>query len=185
MRLFAAVVPPDEVLDELERAIAPHVGQVPGLRWPERATWHVTLAFFGDVPEPALPDLRDRLARAAGRHPVPTLAFTGFGAFSSVRRARVFWAGLSGDSMVRLADSVRAAGRRAGAGHTDTKRFHPHLTLARAKAETDLRPLVESLAGFTGTTWRAETIRLFESELGARVRYASLDEWALAPAAPG
>lgn len=185
MRLFAAVLPPDEVLDELERAIAPHVGQVPELRWPDRATWHVTLAFFGEVPERALPDLRARLARAAGRHPVPALAFTGFGAFSSVRRARVFWAGLSGDSMVRLVDSVRAAGRRAGAAKTDEKRFHPHLTLARAKAETDLRPLVDSLAGFTGSTWRAETIRLFMSEPGPRVRYESLDEWALAPASPG
>ncbi len=83
MRLFAAVVPPDEVLDELERAIAPHVGQVPGLRWPDRATWHITVAFFGEVPERALPDLRVRLARAVHRHTAPTLAFTGFGAFSS------------------------------------------------------------------------------------------------------
>lgn len=182
MRLFAAVVPPDAVLDELEHAIAPHVGQVPGLRWPERETWHVTLAFYGEVPERALPDLRARLSRAARRHPAPTLAFTGFGAFSSVRRARVFWAGLAGDPMDRLADSTRAAGRRAGAAHTDEKRFHPHLTLARAKAETDLRPLVEALAGFTGSTWRAETFRLVKSELGAKVRYESLDEWALAPA---
>lgn len=185
MRLFAAVVPPDEVLDELERAIAPYAGQVPGLRWPERATWHVTLAFFGEVPERALPDLCARLGRAARRHPVPALAFTGFGAFSSVRRARVFWAGLSGDSMARLADSVRAAGRRAGAAHTDEKRFHAHLTLARAKAETDLRPLVDALAGFTGSPWQAETIELFKSEPGPRVRYESLGSWALAPAEPG
>lgn len=185
MRLFAAVVPPDEVLDELEHAIAPHVGQVPGLRWPDRATWHITLAFFGEVPERVLPDLRARLSRAVSRHPVPTLAFTGFGAFSSVRRARVFWAGLSGDSMARLADSVKAGGRRAGATQTDDKRFHPHLTLARARTETDLRPLVESLSGFTGTPWRAETVRLCKSELGPRVRYESLAEWALAPAGPG
>ncbi|MGW0484719.1 RNA 2',3'-cyclic phosphodiesterase [Nonomuraea sp. NPDC003214] len=185
MRLFAAVVPPAEVLDELERAIAPHVGQVPELRWPDRATWHITLAFFGDVPERALPDLRTRLARAVARHPAARLAFTGFGAFSSLRRARVFWAGLSGDPMNRLADSVKAGARRAGASQTDEKRFHPHLTLARAKAETDLRPLAESLSGFSGSPWRAETVRLVKSELGAQVRYESLDEWDLAPAPRG
>ncbi|MEV0384394.1 RNA 2',3'-cyclic phosphodiesterase [Nonomuraea sp. NPDC050643] len=185
MRLFAALVPPDDVLDEISAAIAPHVGQVPGLRWPDRATWHITLAFFGEVPEQVLPELETRLARAVGRHSALTLAFEGFGAFSSARRARVFWAGVTGDSMVRLADSVKAGARRAGATQTDEKRFHPHLTLARAKAETDLRPLVESLSGFSGSSWRAERVRLVRSHTGAQVRYESLAEWALAPAERG
>lgn len=184
MRLFAAVVPPSGVLDELERAIAPHVGQVPGLRWPDRATWHITLGFFGEVPERVVPELEVRLARAVRRHGVLDLAFTGFGAFSSARRARVFWAGLSGDPMTRLADSVRAGARRAGAAQTDDKRFHAHLTLARSKTETDLRPLVESLSGFSGSPWRAEAVRLVRSHQGASVRYESLAEWALAPSRP-
>ena len=140
MRLFAAVVPPDEVLDELERAIAPHVGQVPGLRWPDRATWHITLAFFGEVPERVLPDLRGPPGprRPPAHRPDPGL--------HRVRgllvraRARVFWAGLSGDPMTRLADSVRAGARRAGAVQTDEKRFHPHLTLAeRGRRRTSAR----------------------------------------------
>ncbi|MEU6714896.1 RNA 2',3'-cyclic phosphodiesterase [Nonomuraea sp. NPDC046802] len=183
MRLFAALVPPDEVLDEISRAIAPHVGQVPGLRWPDRDTWHITLAFFGEVPDHVLPELEVRLARAVRRYNVLDLAFSGFGAFSSARRARVFWAGVTGDSMVRLADSVKAGARRAGAAQTDEKRFHPHLTLARSKQEVDLRPLVEALSGFSGTPWRAEHVRLFRSHQGPPVRYESLAEWALAPAA--
>ncbi|HEX4814742.1 MAG TPA: RNA 2',3'-cyclic phosphodiesterase [Nonomuraea sp.] len=182
MRLFAALAPPDDVLDELARAIAPHVGKVPGLRWPDRATWHITLGFFGEVPETALPELEVRLARAVGRHSVLHLAFEGFGAFSSARRARVFWAGVTGDSMTRLADSLRAGARRAGAAQTDDKRFHPHLTLARAKTEIDLRPLVEALSGFSGSPWRAERVLLVRSHTGPQVRYESLAEWALAPA---
>ncbi|MER6946630.1 RNA 2',3'-cyclic phosphodiesterase [Nonomuraea sp. NPDC000554] len=181
MRLFTALQPPGEVLDEVEQAIAPHVGRVPGLRWPDRATWHITLAFFGEVPEGALPDLETRLARAVRRHDVLDVAFTGFGGFSSAGRARVFWAGLSGDPMNRLVDSLRAAGRRAGAAHTDEKRFHPHLTLGRAKTEVDLRPLVESLSGFSGSVWRAEAVHLVRSHLGAQVRYESLAKWALSP----
>ncbi|NUW37435.1 RNA 2',3'-cyclic phosphodiesterase [Nonomuraea sp. SMC257] len=184
MRLFAAVVPPAEALDELERAIAPHVGEVPGLRWPDRATWHITLGFFGEVPEAVLPELETRLARAVHRHHALDLTFTGFGAFSSVRRGRVFWAAVSGDPMHRLADSVRAGARRAGAGQVDDKRFHPHLTLARSRAETDLRPLVESLSGFSGSPWRAEAVRLVRSHTGPQVRYESLGEWALAPSRP-
>ncbi|MEV5896100.1 RNA 2',3'-cyclic phosphodiesterase [Nonomuraea fuscirosea] len=185
MRLFAALVPPDEVLDELSHAIAPHVGQVPGLRWPDRATWHITLGFFGEVPEGVLPELETRLARAVARHPAPELSFDRFGAFSSVRRARVFWAGVTGDPMTRLADSVKAGARRAGASQTDDKRFHPHLTLARAKTEIDLRDLVEALAGFSGSVWRAEHVHLVRSHTGPQVRYESLAEWALAPAERG
>ncbi|MEV5329145.1 RNA 2',3'-cyclic phosphodiesterase [Nonomuraea fastidiosa] len=185
MRLFAAVVPPDAVLDEIADAIAPYVGQVPGLRWPDRALWHITLGFFGEVPEAVLPELEVRLARAVRRHSALDLAFEGFGAFSSARRARVFWAGVTGDSMVRLADSVRAGARRAGAAQTDEKRFHPHLTLARAKTETDLRPLVEALSGFSGSRWRAERVRLVRSHTGPAMRYESLAEWALAPAERG
>ncbi|TDD03358.1 RNA 2',3'-cyclic phosphodiesterase [Nonomuraea deserti] len=185
MRLFAALVPPDEALDEVSRAIAPHVGQVPGLRWPDRATWHITLAFFGEVPERALPELELRLARAVRRYSVLDLAFDGFGAFSSARRARVLWVGVTGDSMTRLADSVKAGARRAGAAHADGKRFHPHLTLARAKTETDLRPLIESLSGFSGSPWRAEHVRLVRSHNGPQVRYESLAEWALAPSEQG
>ncbi|MEV0583909.1 RNA 2',3'-cyclic phosphodiesterase [Nonomuraea sp. NPDC050310] len=179
MRLFAALLPPDEVLDEIERAIAPHVGEVPGLRWPDRATWHITLAFYGEVPDAVVPDLRVRLARAVHRHAALDLAFTGFGAFGSARRARVFWAGVSGDSAERLSDSVKAAGRRAGVPLTDTKRFHPHLTLARARDEQDLRPLVESLAGFRGSTWRAAEVHLMRSVLGPPLEYRSLASWAL------
>ncbi|RVX45317.1 2'-5' RNA ligase [Nonomuraea polychroma] len=185
MRLFAALVPPDEVLDEISRAIAPHVGQVPGLRWPDRAGWHITLGFFGEVPEEVLPEMEVRLARAVRRHPALDLAFEGFGGFSSLRRARVFWIGVTGDSMTRLADSVKAGARRAGATQTDEKRFHPHLTLARAKVETDLRPLVESLSGFSGSPWRAERVHLVRSYPGPHVRYESLAEWALAPAERG
>jgi RNA 2',3'-cyclic 3'-phosphodiesterase len=181
MRLFAALVPPGEVLDEVEAAIRPYAGQVPGLRWPERATWHITLGFFGEVPEEALPDLLVRLERAVHRHQELDLAFEGFGGFSSLGRARVFWVGTSGDSLRRLGDSVRAAGRRAGAEHLDDRPLHAHLTLARARHELDLRPLADSLAGFHGSPWRARTVQLIRSHQERPMRYESLAEWALAP----
>ncbi|MER3453020.1 MAG: RNA 2',3'-cyclic phosphodiesterase, partial [Acidimicrobiia bacterium] len=50
MRLFVAVWPPEEVLDVVAKL--PRPGVV-GLRWTSREQWHVTLRFFGSVPEPA------------------------------------------------------------------------------------------------------------------------------------
>lgn len=178
--MFAALVPPEEVLDEVERAIAAHVGQVDGLRWPSRVTWHVTLGFFGEVPERALPELEVRLARAVHRYGPFELAFAGFGAFP-----RVLWAGVTGDSLVRLADSVRAGARRAAAGETDTKRFHPHLTLARSRERIDMKGLAESLGEFSGSAWTASSVHLMRSHLGPPVRYESLAEWAFTPSRGG
>ncbi|MET9341680.1 RNA 2',3'-cyclic phosphodiesterase [Nonomuraea sp. NPDC003804] len=177
MRLFAAIIPPPEILDEVAAALASVAGLVEGVRFPDRATWHLTLAFYGDVPERVLPDLEERLARAAARHPVKRVAFTGAGAFAK----RVLWLGLTGDPLVRLAASASAAGRRAGAVQTDDKPFRPHLTVGRTRHPTDLRPLVEALSSFAGSSWSADAVDLVRSHLGASVRYESLGRWALAP----
>lgn len=71
MRLFAAVLPPAPVADELAAEMArltslPDAGR---LRWTGRDGWHFTLAFYGTVTDAVLPDLHERLARAARRHP--------------------------------------------------------------------------------------------------------------------
>ena len=65
MRLFVAVVPPDDVLDDLEEHLEPRREAGPEIRWTDRHQWHVTLAFLGDVPERRLDDLTEALARSA------------------------------------------------------------------------------------------------------------------------
>ena len=114
-----------------------------------------------------------------------TLAFAGAGACSSAARARVVWLGLRGGGapLSRLAASIAAGARRAGAVRTDVKAFRPHLTLARARPREggDARPLVEALTGsFAGTPWRAEAVHLMRSHLGPVVRYETLESWPLA-----
>jgi 2'-5' RNA ligase len=53
MRLFVAITPPPAALGELEAAVAPVRGQWPELRWTGHPDWHVTLAFLGEIGEPA------------------------------------------------------------------------------------------------------------------------------------
>jgi 2'-5' RNA ligase len=81
VRLFVALIPPENTLDEIEAAFAPCRDGRPGLRWIRRESWHVTLAFYGEVGDRAVPRLLPRLERAAGRHPRRELAFAGAGAF--------------------------------------------------------------------------------------------------------
>jgi 2'-5' RNA ligase len=184
MRLFVAVVPPDAVLAELEEAVAPLRVAVPGLRWTGAVSWHLTLAFLGEVHEQVLPELQTRLERAARRHPPQRLTIAGGGAFPSARRAQVLWAGISADdnkSLAALADSVAAGARRAGAPPPgEHRRYRAHLTLARCRAPSDVSALSRTLAGFSGTAWTATAIHLMRSYLSSGPpHYEDLAGWPL------
>lgn len=187
MRLFVAVVPPESVLDDLEAAVA-RTRALPGtddrFRWTVRAQWHLTLSFLGEVAESTRADLDRRLARAARRYEPMRLAVKGAGGFSSAGRARVLWVGIDGD-VTRLRDLARSAGaaaRRAGV-EVDEGRFRPHLTLARLREPTDVRPVVEALSSYAGPSFVASRIELVRSHLGQgegrRSRYETVRAWPL------
>lgn len=194
MRLFVAIAPPPEVLDELDAVAAPWRSARQDLRWTSLEAWHVTLAFLGEVEEARLPRLLPRLERAAQRHAGVTLTFSGAGAFPAPERANVLWSGLSGDSLsgdsnalAALAASVAADASRAGATPPDRgRRFQPHLTLARCRLPADVTSIVAALSGFAGQEWTADRIHLVRSHLGSgrigtdnRPRYSTVGWWPL------
>jgi RNA 2',3'-cyclic 3'-phosphodiesterase len=183
MRLFVAVTPPEGALAELEEAVAPLRAAARELRWTGTSAWHLTLAFLGEVTEHALPELQTRLERAARRHPAQRLAIAGGGAFPSVRRAQVLWAGFSadGEAIAGLAASVAAGARRAGAAPSDEgRKYRPHLTLARCRVPADVSALTGTLARFAGTPWTADSIQLIRSHLsGGPPRYEDLASFPL------
>jgi RNA 2',3'-cyclic 3'-phosphodiesterase len=185
MRLFVAIVPPAAVLAELAAAVRPLQAEAPDLRWASTSSWHLTLAFLGEVNERILPDLSMRLERAARRHPPQRLAIASGGAFPVPSRARVVWAGVAADNgaLRALAGSVAAGARRAGAPPPDEKRkYHPHLTLARCREPADVTTLTAALAGFSTSAWTAPSVHLIRSYLGGSEasRYEVIADWPLA-----
>ncbi|MCZ4637138.1 2'-5' RNA ligase family protein, partial [Streptomyces rubrogriseus] len=95
MRLFAAVLPPEDVTAALaaEVAVLRGLPGAEGLRWTGRPGWHLTLAFYGEVDDELVPELSARLARAAHRTAPFELALRGGGQFG---RGRALWAGAEG-----------------------------------------------------------------------------------------
>ncbi len=75
MRMFVALTPPEEIVDELRSATAQLRAVASGLRWTPPEQWHVTIVFLGEVGDGALGELTRRLHRAAARHPPLSLAF--------------------------------------------------------------------------------------------------------------
>jgi 2'-5' RNA ligase len=183
MRLFVAIRPPDRALAELEAAVAQARPARPDLRWARRDGWHLTLAFLGEVAEDKLAGLSRRLERAAGRSQPMRLSIGAAGAFPAPRRARVLWAGIEAADLAgleRLARSVAAAARRAGAPPPDEgRRYRPHLTLARCREPADVTALAAELASFRGGSWQASQIDLMRSYLGPSPRYEAVGSWPL------
>ncbi|MFI5756204.1 RNA 2',3'-cyclic phosphodiesterase [Streptomyces sp. NPDC051569] len=201
MRLFAAVLPPTGAIEELDRAVE-RARDIPGaddLRWTGPAGWHFTLAFLGEVEERLLPELTERLERAAHRTEPFPLRVHGGGHFGG----RALWAGAAGgiDELRLLAERAGAAARRAGVSMEEHHRYHPHLTLARGAEDTDLSPYAETLDGFEGMSWEVAELVLVRSRLpvdgvpGERPRYETVlrcplgrgrrDNPGAGPASPG
>src|SRR3954467_10588016 len=134
--MFVAVRPPEEALDHLDDFLEPRRAAA-DFRWSMREQLHVTLAFLAEVPDRALGDLLDRLARAAKRRTPFTTAIVGGGAFPDVGHAQVLWAGLDLDEAARTELRRMATGARAAAGKAgiavEGSRFKPHVTLARTR----------------------------------------------------
>lgn len=169
MRLFSAIVPPDEVLDDLDRELARirarHV-EDPGLRWIPRSSWHVTLCFYGeDDPE----DRAEWLARRLSGQESRPLAIEGAGTFPGV-----LWARVAGD--------LGALAAAAGA-ESEGRPYHAHLTLARWRRPTGRgpgKPWAQALADFRGVPWQANEVVLMRSLLSrAGARYTVLHRYAL------
>src|SRR3954449_4970844 len=135
MRMFVAVIPPEQALEDLAEFLSPRQEAEPGFRWTVRDQWHLTLAFMAEVADRHLDDLQGRLARAAARRTPFEVALAGGGAFPNPARAKVLFAAVEAArpdgqvELARLATGARAAATKAGAD-AEGGRFHPHITLA-------------------------------------------------------
>ena len=184
--MFAAVVPPPEVVEHLDAFL--EVRRASGaFRWVTVEQIHVTVAFLAEVPDRKLDDLVERLARAAARRTAFATAVAGGGAFPNPARARVIWAGLDLDDrgrteLTRLATGARAAANRAGVP-VDGRRFRPHVTLARLGRPEEVSSWVRLLDAYRGPAWTVDRLTLVASYLGegprGRPRYQPVEEFAL------
>jgi 2'-5' RNA ligase len=186
MRLFAALVPPAPILDEIEALLRDADG-LDGLRRTRRDQWHVTLAFYGDMDEATCERLLPRLERATLRRLPLTLAFAGAGAFPRPTGAHTLWLGVRGDrdALDLAASTAEAAGQRAsrvGGRRAESARpgargrrgHRPHLTVARAGHAMDMTAQVMALEDFAGAGWTADRLHLIRSYLGPRPRYETI-----------
>ncbi|MHB1010298.1 MAG: RNA 2',3'-cyclic phosphodiesterase [Propionibacteriaceae bacterium] len=174
-RLFAAVIPPAEVVDELGRWVDPRRDDA--WRWASPADWHVTLAFYGDVEPWRYETLVEGLGETARRTSPFVLRLDGVGCFGSVDKARVLYADVEDlDGVLpRLAMSCRTAATTIGI-EVARQKYHPHVTLARRDRASDAARHVRALGELRTRPWEVAEIVLVESFLGQGARGAARHE---------
>jgi 2'-5' RNA ligase len=142
-------------------------GGIPGARWTEEGNHHLTLAFIGEVEEPVAEDIDAVLADIHA--PAFDLIVAGVGQFDRNGQTKVVWAGVRANpALEHLQDKVHAAllQRRLP---VETRKFHPHITLARLKAQAGQERVLHYLtdhALFAAPQFRVEHFTLFESLRG-------------------
>jgi 2'-5' RNA ligase len=136
-RTFIAIPIPDPIGTKLGQKQVELTPTVPGCRWTTGAPFHLTLAFLGDVRNRDLDELCRNVAAATEPFERFELELKGLGAFPSLQKPRVIWAGITAidlNPLLELRKAVVQAATQAGY-RPDDLRFHPHITLGRIKSD--------------------------------------------------
>jgi len=191
MRLFVALHPPSEALDDLagqlgKLRISAAARAGAAVRLVEPATAHVTLVFIGEIEPDRLPTVLTAVGRAAGRYRAEAgplrIELTGGGVFGA-GRSTVLWVGVRDGAglLDLLAALVREELDRDRLPY-DVRPFRAHLTIARPGdrvARTDVDADRQALDGYRGPAWPATELTLVRSHLGQPTRHDRLATWSL------
>ncbi|BFU44783.1 RNA 2',3'-cyclic phosphodiesterase [Krasilnikovia sp. MM14-A1004] len=188
-----AAYPPPGVCDDLARRldglrVTAAAQRGINTRLARRETWHVTLAFLGEVADERAPAASEALQRAAdgwraAGSGAPQLCLAGGGRFGR-GRFTVLWVGVDGDrdAVQRLSKQVRREFKRDRLPYDD-RPFNPHLTVARPGdklAAAEVAADREDLAGYRGPQWPVERMALMRSHLGPQPWYEQVSAFPLA-----
>jgi 2'-5' RNA ligase len=159
LRAFVAIeIPNPKVMDALVAFQRELSATHADLKLVERENLHFTVKFLGEITagQAAEADRRLRDVRMAGT----TVSVRGAGAFPSLSRPRVVWAGVAREDsqkVVAIAEPITRSLK--GIGEEDSRPFQAHLSLARVRSGANWQDLEALL--------RASADRLFGSaEIG-------------------
>ena len=177
LRAFIAVAIPDEVRTALvaQQAQLRKLGTRIG--WVAPDNIHITLLFLGDIFGAQVRPLSAALDTVAAQYAPFELAVAGLGWFGPPHSPRVVWAGVSdpAQKLVALQKQIEEQARALGL-RTESRPFHPHLTLGRARpgGHVTLPALTRALKQAKNTIYGrcvVDNVRLLQSRLevtGAR-----------------
>jgi 2'-5' RNA ligase len=173
VRSFIAIELPAELkggLAQLEAQLK--LGKPSAVKWVDPSGIHLTLKFLGNIAVDRISAITRAMEEATRELSPFQLKVTGLGVFPNLKRVQVIWVGIGGevDKLGQLQQRIESS--LASLGFTaETRRFTPHLTLARLRdqASPDERQRFGQLIASTKFeaiyTIKVDSINLMRSQL--------------------
>ena len=132
-RAFLAIPGGDSLCETVRRLQDELAAELPEARWTRPEQVHLTLRFFGDIPEETLEKI-GAVMLSVGRLYAPFRAgLVGVGAFPSPNKPRVLWLGVHGDAPLAALYAALDAPLKTLGIPAEPRPFFPHLTLGRSR----------------------------------------------------
>ena len=158
VRAFVALEVPGDVVDALVQAQKELAGTGADIKLVERENLHLNLKFLGDLQDAEVSEVRSRLGRLSLKG--ASVAIRGVGAFPTLSRPRVVWAGIAPEHEPLVIPIARGViDILEGIGERDDRPFRPHVTLARVRSGRNMRELTETLRQISRTEFGTVNLR--------------------------
>jgi 2'-5' RNA ligase len=169
IRCFLAIDLPDSLRPQLALLQGELKKSNADVRWVAVGNIHLTLKFFGNVPDNEIDALIQAAREVAAEQQPFQLQATQAGAFPNMKSPRVVWVSLGGD-VIPLAQMYQKLEKAFEVlGHLPEGRaFNPHLTLGRVKSPANRHRLALALEKLPPLKWppfMVNEIILFKSTL--------------------
>jgi 2'-5' RNA ligase len=141
MRAFLALEIEDSVIGEIIKVQEELRSTGADLKLVERENLHFTVKFFGEITKQQIDEIEKRVSGLDLRS--LEVYVNGLGTFPHIMNPRVIWVGVrqsEQSKMIELAESVIKA--LEGIGEPEERRYHPHVTLGRARSNRNREILV-------------------------------------------
>lgn len=139
------------------------------MRWTRVENVHLTLTFLGNIQRTDVEKIFDVMENTVRAVSPIHLSTKGMGVFPGIRRPRVLWIGMRGDTAPLIDLQHRLA---AGLEHLgfirESRPFKAHLTIGRARGPLNpkkLASLMASAGSIESPAFTADELILFQSEL--------------------
>ncbi|MEP7177163.1 MAG: RNA 2',3'-cyclic phosphodiesterase [Gemmatimonadales bacterium] len=170
MRLFAGI----PIVDDARREIVALLARLRESGWPVR--WvheeglHLTLKFYGEVAPERLDVIEETVRFASEGAGLLALRLDDLGAFPSLARPRVLYAGIDGPSALELLHERLERGSEAIGFPPEGTPFRPHVTLGRVREGHRCPPggMDEYGDGYARAAFVGGQLVLYESVLTTR-----------------
>jgi len=183
-RLFIALDAEDFVVDSLIEATNKLRKVIPGVRWGNESTMHLTLKFFGTIPLLEVREIDKAVKKSIKGMESFSFGAEGVGGFPSLEKPRVLWAGIGKgkENIEYLAERLEKNLQEIYGA--EIKKFVPHITLGRIKRRIVLnKEQLHELKQFESKKFGVTTVdrvSLYSSDLTPKGPvYSKVDSWSL------